>query len=218
MAVGRASVLAILALVATACIALGATAKAGPGSRPKCERAQGKTIAANERVRVLASGDALYACAMASGRMFSLGEEEPDNPCAVFGCDFIGVVQTRLAGRYVAYVEADFDRYGGSVELYLLDTKLARRRGIWREANTNHAGLAGLVLARRGGLAWLVAQPGTPAGSGTRRVFKADAGAGRELLDERPGEDIGLGSLALSESERMIYWTNSGMPRSAPIR
>lgn len=204
-------------LVAAGCIAIAATANGSSAARPKCEQASGKTLVANERVRAFARGERLYVCSAGSRRMFMLGDYL--NVCeSSSGCSGVGV--PALAGRYVAYVQVEQTRDAATSAIYVLDTKRARERRVWREGSLESresVSLGGLVVTRLGAVAWIaVRRPTGVAGSDTRRVFKSDVGASREVLDE--GQGIEIASLALSGSERTIYWANSGLPRSAPIK
>lgn len=226
----------VAALVAAACIALGAAPNAGWAARPKCEQASGKTLVANGRVRAFAQRGLLYACATGSRRMFFLGDN-PSGTCESPSCESRGIEQVELAGRYVAYLEGELTRDAGTAAIYLLDTKRARKRRVFsggslesREKVTAPA----LVVTPRGGVAWIAVRelPEATTGPRTTRVFKQNAGASRELLDAVDvgegaplegqgtlgGQGIDLTSLALSEGGRTVYWTNSGQPRTAPIK
>lgn len=210
---------ALAALVAGACIAVAATPEAGSAARPTCDEAGGKTIVENERVRAFARKGLLYACAAASRRTFVLGDYTSE-ACGSPTCESEGIDQVELAGRYVAYVEGESTRDAGTAAIFVLDTKRARERRVFREgdlASMESVFITGLAVTRLGGIAWIVtrAPTGVPI-PGVARVFKQNAGASRELLDE--GEGIDTESLALSESERTVYWTSSGLSRSRPIK
>lgn len=207
-----------VALLAAGCIALGAGPSAGLASRATCEQASGKTVVANERVRAFTRGERLYVCAARSRRMFVLGDFVSGGCDTSAGCSGVGLPV--LAGRYVVYVEARQSRTAGTSAIYMFDTKRVRERLIWREGSLESlesVGISDLIATRLGGIAWIAVR-GETGGAGTfrSRVFKANAGANLELLDE--GQDIEPGSLGLSESQRRIYWTSSSQPRTAPIR
>ena len=208
----------VAALIATAGLALGATSNNASAARPTCEGASGKTIAANQRVRAFTRGERLYVCAARSRRTLVLGDFLSGGCDTSSGCS--GVGRPVLAGRYVVYVEARQTRTAGATVIYMLDTKRSRLRRIWGEGNlesTESVGISDLIATRLGGVAWIAVR-GETGGAGTfrSRVFKANAGANLELLDEGQGTEPG--SLGLSESERRIYWTSSGQSRTARIR
>ena len=206
-------------LVAAAWIALSATPNAGSAARPTCERASGKTIVANDRVRAFARAERLFVCAAMSRRVFALGDYAPYGCDSSSGCS--GVGEPVLAGRYVAYVEFEATRDAGTSAIYFLDTKRARVRRVWREGTLDsmeEVATVALVATRRGGVAWIALSGQTGVPGATARVYGANAGANPELLDEGQGLEIDPDSLALSDSERTLYWTHSGQPRSASIR
>lgn len=208
----------MLIATASASLVIGPSSNAASSVRPTCERADGKTIVANTLARAFVRSERLYACATRSRRMLTLGDYLPFCDSAS-GCS--GAGKLNLAGRYLAYEQLDATRDAGSSAVYIVDTRRARVRRVWREgdaASMEYTSVAGLVATQRGGVAWIAlsGQTGVP-GKTKTRVFRANAGARPEVLDQVQGLDIELDSLALSEGQRSVYWINSGQPRAAPI-
>lgn len=206
-------------LVATVCLAIGATTDAASAPRPGCERASGKTIVANTFARAFVRAESLFVCAAGSRWILTLGDYLPSCDSSS-GC--AGAGKLKLAGRYLAYEELDATPNATTSTIYAVDTRRTRVRRVWREETVEsmeYTSVRDLVATRRGGVAWisLSGQTGAPAKT-TTRVFRANAGASPELLDQVQGLDIELGSLALGEGERSIYWTHSGQPRTAPVK
>ena len=151
--------------------------------------------------------------------MLALGDYLPYGCDSSSGCR--GVGRPVLVGRHVAYVEFEATRYAVTSAIYVLDTRRARVRRVWREGTLDsmeEVAIVNLVATRRGGVAWIALSGQTGVPGATARVYRAYAGVNPELLDEGQGLEIDPDSLALSHSERTLYWTRSGQPRSASIR
>ena len=206
-------------MIGAACLSIGAASNTVSAAAPTCEQARGKTIVANTLARAFVRAERLYVCATESRRILKLGDYLPSCESSS-GC--FGAGKLRLAGRYLAHEELDATPNATTSTIYTVDTRRAQVRRVWREKtieSMEYTSVRALVATRLGGVAWisLSGQTGVPAKT-TIRVFRANAGASPELLDQVEGLDIELGSLALAEGGRSIYWTHSGQPRTAAIR
>lgn len=192
-------------------VAVGSTPTASGADRPSCERVEGRTVAANEQVRIVRQtaarrGHPTFACHRANGRVTALGGVDR-------GTSRSDVTAIRLVGRRVAYRTEVADQYGrDSFFVTIVDTRTGRRTGFAVGAPPGAlgevSGVPSIALTRDGTLAWIVA---TTRGEYAVHVVRA---ARDEVVDS--GADIEPASLAAGRS--VVYWTRGGIARSIETR
>lgn len=195
----RISLILGIALALTPLVAAGT---ADSRKRPGCRPAHTQTVVQDAHTRVfrrrIAPGAYNYdyfVCRFGSGRVIRL-----------LRAGYLHrVSKWRLAGRYVAWLQAETLETGDIVTTILVydATRRRRRMAVGGQPDPD------LLLTRSGSVAWL-----DPRYQGPQRAVEVRTLDGRSLtLDRGPG--LKPGSLALAGS--LLYWTHGGEPRSAPI-
>lgn len=171
---------------------------------------------ANEQVRVyrsriVAGARTFRYCVARSGRDRKLGEYVPDSGG--------GVRLIVLAGRFVAYdyLLCTPGACSGSTKVLDIRTSRARRFTAQSDSESPALGLnaaSSLIVTAAGSVAWIRARPAPNGSAIVNDVFTAAPGGPARVLES--GEAIDGDSLAAGGTR--LYWTSSGVARSAPIR
>jgi hypothetical protein len=218
-------------LAATAVAVVPAAARA---SRAACAR-RGATIAADSQARVLRRGTVrsgetkgaplYYGCSLRTGHIQRL------NRRGDFGLDRVAASTIRLAGHYVGYAETRIDALRTVALATVVDVRTGHtvRTPQGSDLEDGTIEITGLVVTQRGREAWIArdcvrsaTEPMTCAQPVTTeyRVTISDAATGTRQFGERVvahSPAIAPHSLALAAGSHVIYWTEAGAAREAPI-
>jgi hypothetical protein len=226
--VSRIMRLAVLTIICTGLVlTLAATTNAtGDRGKPaaKCPTGHMHLVAADAQAEVYVlpprngphggyEPRAIYGCAYAQGHAYALG-----HPWVGSSSGGGGVAQEVLAGTIVAYEQSLTSSSGyGNRSSWLVYVRDLRNGKVLHEVptgtpNPSTPGLVGagfttaIVVKTDGAVAWIVEKPLS------YEVHAVDA-TGSRVLASGPG--IERFSLALAGST--LYWTQGGMPFSAPL-
>jgi hypothetical protein len=196
-----ARMLAICVVAAGAVAAVSALPGAESATRKACPT-DGRTIVANEQVRVfrrVSTRDRVYACLVKTGKLRKLGERDE------LGA---GVRMVRVARAHVAWDAASCGSGSCVGDMFTLDMRSGKLR---RGATQGDEGLARDVeLTNSGAIAWTRSSAGEDY---EPRVYKLDA-AGQGVLDSGPGVD----RESLGTDGGRVYWTSGDAPRSTLLQ
>jgi hypothetical protein len=138
-----------------------------------------------------------YGCSFARGKWIALGYY---NPRTLFD-------HPKLSGTVLAYA---IKYFGASGTRYrVLSRSLTNGKVIASSGGAAFGEVTALVLGRRGWVAWA-----TRNDDKTVAIVKKGS-AGLATLDE--GTGIVAGSLAVSESGKIVYWIKDSLPRHAVL-
>jgi hypothetical protein len=196
----------------------------------------GATIAANSQARVFRRGTVpsgetkgaplYYGCSRNTGHIQRLNRRSD------FGINRVTASTIRLAGPYVGYAETQIEALRTVALATVVDVRSghAVRNPQGSDLEDGTIEIVGLVLTQRGSEAWIArdcvrsaTEPMTCAQPVTTeyRVTISDAATGTGQFGQRVvshSPAIAPHSLALASNSHAIYWTESGVARTASIR
>lgn len=147
-----------------------------------------------------------YGCTGRQQRPRKLVAEEPDSGTLVG--------QLAFAGRFAAYDQLSCGREGScSGTVGVVDLRSGRRRTVAAtrysvDAVSTVDPASALIVGGGGSAAWI-----RPVGGGSAEVVVWEAGQAPLVVDTVPAAD----GRSLAVAAGVVYWTNAGQPRSAPL-
>jgi len=206
-----------LALATMCVLSLGLLLLAAPGAgarkRNPCRPKGAKVLAKSTAARIFTvtqssdvlSASTVFGCRNGSRRRTTLG-------AYAIGASVDGSADhATLAGRFAAVVITDDDCF---VTVRVADLRSRHVRKVPSFPDTSSCwNVSTLVLGRRGAVGW-IARGDNSGDLPAVRALDSDS-SGARTLEHLAGIDPT--SLALSASERVLYWTRGGAPRSAPL-
>jgi hypothetical protein len=209
------TVFAVVAVVAWGSAAEATTAGAKRAS--SCDRRAGMTLVANKEVRVfqrekrvdgVLASVSTYACNRQTGRLRSFGDAES-------GKDSGSTRLPTVAGPYVAYIATPGGPVG-SVVVWSSRTGATRIQGTATQAEERPDGSAppvtALVVTAKGHVAWIVGPTGAEGGYTVRTTAPA-----ADVVVPALGSGTDIVPTSLAAAGGVVYWTQGGAARSAPL-
>ena len=208
-------------LVAALALALAAPAASG-AAVPKagtCWPSGTRTVDAGIGGRIFyrptSDADRVYLCSYRSGRRTQIGWD------VLFDAEEVEL--TRFARRFVAIATVNSNPGGSFSSIFIRRVRDGRRLArlaaapdapaVGAGGSPIRTGVRDLVIRGDGRVAWIVEVRDEGTGASVYELRTAAPGAASILL--AAGADIAPGSLALAGST--LYWSQAGLPRSAPL-